>query len=1033
MRPRRRGATRALILALAAGGCEYGTTAPTVEAPSYSQTGTEGYPSAGEVRTGYVTGLRGYPVAVTFEVQEGLAVWQGDIVLGRADEIARTPDGASPTGIVIDGSGRRWVGGVVPYEIDPTLTNPGRVTDAIALIHASLPGVTLIPRTTETDYLLFVPSTGCSSYIGRIGGMQQVWLAGGCTAVITVHEIFHALGMFHEQSRCDRDTFVEILLANVLAGREHNFDKHCDLATDYGEYAEGSVMHYGALDFTSNGQPTIVSKRGLDHLMGQRSQLGASDVATLNTIYPASGPAISLNPATLAFTLLNEVEPAGGAVAVDAGAGAIVPAYRASGDGAVREEAGTSGPAALAAKALADAASSQTVEMTNAGSSVLNWSASTNRAWLTVSGTSGTLAAAASTTLTVAVNAAGLADGTHTGTVTISGVGASTRTISVTLQVSSVTVLTSGVPLTNVAGATGSLAYYVVTVPEGATDLSVTTSGGTGDVDMYLRQGEPPTMSVWNCRPYVFGNNETCTATPPAAGQYYVMLHGWDTYTGVTLTATVTAPTPVVPAAPTGVAATVASFTSVNVTWTDASDNETHFQVRRRLYSLEGAWGSWELLGSPPSGTEAFLDAGLLSGRTYQYRVGACNGAGCSTYATSPSITMPTLPEPPTGATVTALSGTSVGVTWVDASTNETFFEVRRRAHDGDGVWSAFEIVATPAATATEFTDTGVVPGFTYQYRLRACIPEGCSAFVTTDRVTPLLSPAAPSDAGVAVVDAGTLEITWSDNSSNETRFQVRRRLRGLDGTWGSWQVVGQVGVNATSWLETGHLPERSYRYGVRACDGPNCSAWVLTSVITTPAAAQPPVAPEGLVVTAASATSLNVEWIDASGNETYFEVRRRLYSLENVGGSFELIASPVAGTSAYLDTGLLNGRTYQYRIRACNAAGCSAFVTSGRVDTPVIPAAPPAAAATVVSSTSLLVTWTDGSANETDFQVRRRLRGLDGVWGAWSEVAAPAANAVEFIDTGLLPGRMYSYGVRACNAAGCSAYTPTGPRTTDG
>ena len=97
------------------------------------------------------------------------------------------------------------------------------------------------------------------------------------------------------------------------------------------------------------------------------------------------------------------------------------------------------------------------------------------------------------------------------------------------------TVLTNDVPLTNLAGATDSVKYYVLTVPAGATTLSFNTSGGTGDADIYVRAGSRPTTTSYTCRPYKLGNTESCAFTNPEAGQWYVLVKGFDAYAGMTL------------------------------------------------------------------------------------------------------------------------------------------------------------------------------------------------------------------------------------------------------------------------------------------------------------------------------------------------------------------------------------------------------------------------------------------------------------------------------------------------------------------
>ncbi len=102
--------------------------------------------------------------------------------------------------------------------------------------------------------------------------------------------------------------------------------------------------------------------------------------------------------------------------------------------------------------------------------------------------------------------------------------------------------LQNGVPVTGLSGATGSQVFYTIDVPAGATDLSISISGGTGDADLYVKFGSAPTTSSWDCRPYKNGNNETCTFASPSTGTYHVMLRGYTSYSGVTLVASYTEP-----------------------------------------------------------------------------------------------------------------------------------------------------------------------------------------------------------------------------------------------------------------------------------------------------------------------------------------------------------------------------------------------------------------------------------------------------------------------------------------------------------
>jgi hypothetical protein len=90
----------------------------------------------------------------------------------------------------------------------------------------------------------------------------------------------------------------------------------------------------------------------------------------------------------------------------------------------------------------------------------------------------------------------------------------------------------------SLSGSTGTWKHYPITVPAGATSLTVKQFNGTGDADLYVRQGSQPTSTAYNCRPYLSGNTETCTINAPASGTWYVSVYAYAAYSGLSLTAT---------------------------------------------------------------------------------------------------------------------------------------------------------------------------------------------------------------------------------------------------------------------------------------------------------------------------------------------------------------------------------------------------------------------------------------------------------------------------------------------------------------
>ncbi len=101
-----------------------------------------------------------------------------------------------------------------------------------------------------------------------------------------------------------------------------------------------------------------------------------------------------------------------------------------------------------------------------------------------------------------------------------------------------VTTLANGQTVSNLSGATGSWQYFKITVPAGQTNLAINMSGGSGDADLYVKLGAQPTLTSYDYRPYLTGNNESVSVTNPGAGDWYIGIQGYAAYSGVSLQAT---------------------------------------------------------------------------------------------------------------------------------------------------------------------------------------------------------------------------------------------------------------------------------------------------------------------------------------------------------------------------------------------------------------------------------------------------------------------------------------------------------------
>ncbi|XP_030850881.1 zinc metalloproteinase nas-6-like [Strongylocentrotus purpuratus] len=217
--------------------------------------------------------------------------FEGDIVLdweqrrnlglaGMHSMSSRSGSRHRPRRAIIKGRDRRWPDAIIPYTIDSDFNH-----EAVKLIRSALRHwqqntcIRFVHKeSSHQDYLRFAYIPGCWSFIGRQGGEQLISMGPGCNVFNTiVHELGHAIGYWHEQSRQDRDRYIQVVQRNIAQGTEENFNKIAiaNVTSQGFPYDFASIMHYSANAFSANGKPTIrMKKRYRDLLPEVSANLG---------------------------------------------------------------------------------------------------------------------------------------------------------------------------------------------------------------------------------------------------------------------------------------------------------------------------------------------------------------------------------------------------------------------------------------------------------------------------------------------------------------------------------------------------------------------------------------------------------------------------------------------------------------------------------------------------------------------------------------------------------------------------------------
>ncbi|HOX21380.1 MAG TPA: fibronectin type III domain-containing protein [Candidatus Paceibacterota bacterium] len=467
--------------------------------------------------------------------------------------------------------------------------------------------------------------------------------------------------------------------------------------------------------------------------------------------------------------------------------------------------------------------------------------------------------------------------------------------------------------------------------------------------------------------------------------------------------------------APDGLIVTGVSQSQINLSWSDNSLGEEGFEIERASNSDCSGSPAFSLISAAGAGAVSFNDSGLADGTRYCYRIRAYYSGNHSDYSnTASAITV--LPAP-ASLNCSTQGGDKINLFWSDNSINETGFKLERTT----STCSGFVYFADAEAEATSYSDTGLTSNTTYCYKAKAYNSFIESSYSGTASCTTTNPPAAPSSlAAVASATSSTqINLSWTDNSSSETGFHLRRAAGSACDV--SSPLVQSVGSNVISASDINLGEGTKYCYIVCAYnnDGEACSALATATTSLS--------APSGTTFETIAPTSLVINWVDNSIGEAGFKIERAIGSCS---AGFSQIGTAGANAIVYSDTTLtcsgLSYDSYCYRVRAYTADADSSYATVVSVK-PTLPCAVSGLNASIISAEQIDLHWNDNSGNETGFRIDKKT----GSGGTYSSLATKDANVTSHSDSGLSDGTTYYYRVYPYNNDGDSNYSEVFATTT--
>lgn len=377
------------------------------------------------------------------------------------------------------------------------------------------------------------------------------------------------------------------------------------------------------------------------------------------------------------------------------------------------------------------------------------------------------------------------------------------------------------------------------------------------------------------------------------------------------------------------------------------------------------------------------------------------------------------LPSSPFQLKATKISDFAINISWKDTNQVKTLYELWKK----EGSEGEFFKIKEISPLSFNTNDEGIIPNQVYHYKMRTVNQFGISEFSQTVSTTGSSGGGgggnipAPTNLSAEALGANRINLTWNINSSAFTYLAVERKI-----SWNfQFQRIAALPGSSTQFVDTtsGLFANTEYTYRIKAFTETDSSWSNEINIKTHPYNLS---RPTNLTAGVQSSRKVNLSWKTNSTHVTFNQIERK----NGAGGIYVFVDAIPVASSTFIDSTVIPGNTYYYRVRSTDGFIYSDYSNESVVTLPIITITAPANLEVAYYQTGniMRLTWEDRSDNETKFIIERSILS-DSV--PFTVIGETPANVSSYNDLTTEPGKIYIYRVRASDGFFYSNYSNEG------